>query len=262
MPPFNFRNVFGGKGKDDGNKTSNGPASTTTNGALAPSSGRTPAASGPTRASGPGATSVSGTSTVFRVTIPDGIEPGIQQTHAAELDVASLNDSETQITENSNFSMEASPPSQQQRRATVNNLDKPRMKVFMESASRKIKRGLLLQKSVKKQAEDLERQSRRASLERSRASFQQQVGEGSEEKSSEDMTGSSTSRVARVLTDEQDNVPSVASVRSSLNNNQALSTINARPEQPRQESQPNPESAQETNADISVRDSGSTLTDI
>ena len=72
----------------------------------------------------------------------------------------------------------------QQRRTTVNNLDKNfacRMEVFMESASRKVKRGLLLQKSVRKQAEDLERQSRRASLERSRASFQQQVGEGSDE---------------------------------------------------------------------------------
>ena len=76
-----------------------------------------------------------------------------------------------------------------QRRATVNNLDKAdKVEEAMENAGRKLMRGLLLKKSTSQQVADLERQWQEAERQRKNAALQQQMAGEYDDGEDEDPT--------------------------------------------------------------------------
>jgi hypothetical protein len=65
-----------------------------------------------------------------------------------------------------------------QRRSTVNNLDKAsKMEEMMESAGKKVMRGFFLKKSTSKQLQDLEKQHEEAEKRRSQAKLELQMAD-------------------------------------------------------------------------------------
>jgi len=90
-----------------------------------------------------------------------------------------------------------------QRRATVNNLDKAtKMEEAMEKATRKLKRGLLFQKSVSKQVEELEEQMHCYDLARKQVEMEEMMREDRVEDN-----GTPTDEIDEHEEDEQEGSP-------------------------------------------------------